>query len=165
MSLTRDYFASATGIVGLVLTILGIVFVAVGSAFALGALASAGASVPPSATSALFGIAGLFLLVGAGAGGAGILLGARRVSIVRRLARLREHGQLTEATIVDVRQDYRVRVNRRYPWRVTYRYRVGSVEHEASDRVWERPASLVQGATVAVVYDRDDPSRSVLKAS
>jgi hypothetical protein len=65
--------------------------------------------------------------------------------------------------VVDVSQNWRVRVNRRHPWIVRYRYQAGGADHQGEDSVMDLPAEVKAGEQVAVAYDPADPRRSVLK--
>ncbi len=144
----REFLTSGKGIVSLVFTILGAVFSLVG---AVGVGVGVGAG------------GGVFLAAGLVFGAIGLWLGALRKAEMRKRAQLRDHGVACEGTVVDVRQDRRVRVNRQHPWLVRYRYSAGGREHENEERVMDLPTAIEKGARVAVVYDVSDPRQSALK--
>ena len=69
----------------------------------------------------------------------------------------------TEGVILEVGLDYRVRVNRKHPWRVRYEYQAGGSPYVGSEITWEKPDAYEPGAKVAVVYDAAKVYRSALK--
>jgi hypothetical protein len=72
---------------------------------------------------------------------------------LRQRARLLEMGMESRGTIVDLVQNPFVRVNRRHPWIVRYRYEVDGYEYQGREAMMDLPAGYEQGATVAVMYD------------
>ena len=163
MAATREFLSAPTGVVALVLTIVGAAFVLTGAVMAIVASVTQVAEARVAVPSPLWGAGVTILGIGAAILLAGLGLGTRRVAAVRERARLQRHGVVTDGTILEVSQDYRVRVNRRHPWRVRYEYRVGGEAYEGSESVWDKPAAYEPGAKVAVVYDAADRRRSALK--
>lgn len=159
----REFLTSGKGILSLVFTILGAVFTPIGALVLVGALASQSAGAPGAVGAGVGAGGGIFLTVGLVLGAVGLWLGALRKAEIRKRARLRDHGVACEGTVVDVKQDFRVRVNRQYPWLVRYRYAAGGQEHENEERVMDLPPAIEKGAKVSIVYDAADPRQSALK--
>ena len=162
MAKPREFLASASGILALVLTILGSVFFGVGAVTALFGGMSQAANAPTAMSSTLWGIGIGFLAIGAVAGTVGIVIGMRRRQLLRLREQLRAHGHSADATILHVSQDFHVRVNRRHPWRIHYSYEVGGVAYRGSETRFEIPANYVVGATVVARYDPNNPAQSAL---
>jgi hypothetical protein len=163
MAKPREFFASASGILALVLTILGVVFFAAGAVMTVVGVLSQVTDAPSALDGTLWGLGAVFLTVGAVAGVVGIVIGMRRRRSLRLREQLRTHGHSADATIVEVSQDFRVRVNRHHPWRIQYRYEVGGVAYEGYDTMFEKPAEYVAGTRVVARYDRNNPAQSTLE--
>lgn len=146
---SREFLASGTGVAALVLLSLGAVFLVI-------VVPMAAFGVPSQVVLPAAGVCLAPLIVG-------LLLAARRAAVVRRRERLRRAGTASSGTISDVRQSPWVRVNRRHPWKVRYRYEAEEAAYEATEVFWDLPAGYVIGASVGVVYDASDPSRSMLR--
>jgi hypothetical protein len=145
----REFLSSATGVGGLVLSILGGVFTAVGAAL----------------TAALWPlpIGIIFLAVGGALATAGLVLVSLRLAAVRRRESLLRNGLESRGTILVLAQNRRVRVNGRCPWVVRYRYEVDGQEHEGRESMMDLPDGYQQGAAVTVVYDPTRAGFSALK--
>jgi hypothetical protein len=75
----------------------------------------------------------------------------------------RRAGATTSSTIVAVRRNRYVRVNRRHPWKVRYRYEVEGEFFDKSEELWDLPAGYAGGPAVAAEDDARDPGRSTPK--
>lgn len=143
----REFLTSGIGILALVCTILGVVFTGVGLALT--------AFVRPQAIGIMFLCAGGVILP------AGILFIVMRLAALRRRARILATGMEVHGAIVDIAQSP-VRINGRHPWVVRYRYEVQGSEYEGRETMMDLPAGYEAGASVAVMYDPDQVSVSVL---
>ncbi len=130
-------------ILGLVFTFVGVVLaVALGRVFVVG--------VP-------FTILGpLFLITG-------VALGAWRYSDAHQVVHVLREGQATEGQIVDVKENYRVRVNNRYPWIIRYQFRLDGRTFEGQVSTLNTPgAGLQTGRKARVLYLPNAPKHNVL---
>lgn len=163
MPTPREFLSSVKGIVALVLTILGAVFLLVGAVSGIAAAGAQAAGAPGAVGLGVGAFAATFLVTGAVLAAVGLALGKWRATELRAREQLRSHGVTCEGVVIDIAQDFRVRVNRKHPWRVRYRYEVGGVQHEGADTSMDRPVGLEAGDAVGLVYDAKDPGRSALK--
>jgi Protein of unknown function (DUF3592) len=141
----REFLSTGTGIVGLILSILGGVFTAVGAAL--------------TATLWPFPIGIIFLAVGGPIAITGFVLVSLRLAAVRQRARLLREGLQARGTILTLAQNVGVRLNGQHPWVVRYRYEVNGQEHEGRESMMDLPDGYHLGATVTVMYD---PARTGL---
>lgn len=146
----REFLTSGTGIIGLVFTILGIVFTATGAGLAVFVR-------PPD-----IGVA--FLFLGPGILAVGAAISAIRLATLRRRALLLETGLESIGDIISIRQNLFVRLNRQHPWIVRYRYEVSGREYHGCELMMDLPAGYVLGAKVPVVYDPAHVEVSVLRS-
>ena len=144
----REFLTTGAGIVALVCTILGIVFTTTGLVLA--------AFVRPQS----IGIT--FLYAGGGILAVAVGLTAIRLAALRRRTWLLETGLESCGTIIDLRQNLLVRLNRRHPWLVCYRYEVQGCEYRGREALMDLPAGYEQGASVGVRYDPTRAGVSVL---
>jgi hypothetical protein len=162
MPQTHDFFATGSGVVALVFSILGLAFLtgAVVVAFILltneATDGSTAVGQPPWIVSVLF------LSIGASFAAIGLALGWRRIASLRRVEALRQYGMQATGTITSVEQNVSVRVNRRHPWIVRYDYSVGGMQYHGTDNTFDVPAGLKAGAQIGIRYDSQDPRRSAL---
>ncbi len=145
----REFLCTATGVVGLVLSILGTVFTTTGLVLA--------ALVRPH----VIGV--VFLCVGVGVLAVGSVLVMCRRAVLRWRARLQEQGLEARGTVTEVVQNPFVRVNGRHPWVVRYRYDVQGRTCHGSEAMMEPDPEYRAGATVVVMVDPARVERSVLK--
>lgn len=145
----KHFFAEATGIVSLVFSIIGFVFMPVGffllsyrETFPIGAIFTC--------------VGGLILL-------AAFAVGFWRFRILRAREELLRFGVATEGTILSMVQNLSVRVNRRHPWIIHYQYMANGASYDGHESLMNLPNRLVIGASIPVVYDRVNPSRSALR--
>jgi len=158
----REFLSSAKGALALVLSILGTAFLAMGI---VAGFVSVGTQAPgtPGAVVAgslawTFGIAGAVFAV------AGVVLGRMRARELADRERLRAYGLACDGVVLEVSQNFRVRVNRKHPWRVRYRYEAGGTTHEGVETSMDRPALLEAGSVIRVKYDPAEPERSAIAA-
>ena len=163
MALPREFLKSATGIVALTLSLVGAGFLVCGVVLAVGAAVASGADAHEGVRYSLWSVAIVFLVAGALIGIVGAWLWSRRLAAIREWERLQREGMETEGVILEVALDYRVRVNRKHPWRVRYEYQAGGSPYVGSEITWEKPDAYEPGAKVAVVYDAAKVYRSALK--
>lgn len=150
----RDFFASGSGVVALVFSILGLAFLAGGAGIALVRLASWGEP------NWIVGVT--FLGLGAAFAAVGGMLGWRRIASLRRREALLKFGMPAIATVTFAEPNASVRVNRRHPWIVRYEYDVGGRRYQGTESTFDLPRGLAPGAQVGIRYDREDPRRSAL---
>ena len=144
-------------VLGLISTIVGVGFVVVlGSvfAFAQGVSAAGGITAIIGIPFAVLGL--LFLIVGGA-------LGVWRYNQARQVVRVLRQGQATEGQIVELRENYRVRVNLRHPWIIQYQFRLGGRTFMGRVTTLNRPGPGLQpGKRVNVLYLPDAPEHNVL---
>jgi Protein of unknown function (DUF3592) len=150
----RDFFASGSGVVALVFSILGLAFLGGGAGVALVRLATWGE--PQWVVSVAF------LSLGAVFAAVGLALGWRRIASLRRRDSLRKHGRPATGTIVSAEPNASVRVNRRHPWFVRYEYNVEGVSYQGTESTFDLPRKLEPGAQIGIRYDGEDPRRNTL---
>jgi hypothetical protein len=144
----RDFLAAASGIVALVLTIIGCAFAGLGLTLAL--LNS------PGRTGFVFlgcGIAALII---------GIALGAARMKVVQRKRDVISRGERCSGTIQSIEINRKVRVNREHPRIVTYRYNIDGRDFVGSDSVFDFPVNLKPGSVVEIIVLPESPASSAL---
>ena len=142
----RDFLSAASGIVALVLTLLGCAFVATGLILVF-------LNQPQPF---------IFLGIGVGVLLAGLALGAARMKAVKKKAALISQGRRCSGTIQSVEINYRVRVNRRHPSIITYKYRFEGKEYVGSDTVFDFPPDRKPGSVVDILVSPDAPDSSAL---
>ncbi len=136
-------------IVALVFLILGFVFTSLGGGLILGRVTAP--------VGIVFGTIGpLFLIVALG-------LGFWRYSRARRTVKVLREGQATEGRILDVRQNYHVRVNNRYPWVVRYTFQAEGRTLEGQVSTLNTPGpSLQAGKKASILYLPNSPENNAL---
>jgi len=78
---------------------------------------------------------------------------------------LRE-GHAALGKITNVRQNYHVRVNGRYPWLIEYNFKVHGQNYQGKLSTLSQPnLSQQPGKAVYVLYQQDDPEKSTLYPS
>lgn len=132
------------GIFGGVGTVLGLVFTVVGAASGEWVFLTVGV------------VAGLLF------GGFGWIAFGFGIREIRRTRRLWCDGGVARGTVVEAGVDRSLKVNGKSPAQIRYTYRVGGVEHTGQGQSWDPKLAQTQpGAVVAVLYDPDEPGRSV----
>lgn len=163
MAQARDFFASGSGVVALVFSILGLAFLTVGAGFAFALLANAATDRSTTVGEPRWVLGVTFLSIGVGFAAVGMTLGWRRVASLRRGEALRKYGRPAIGTITSVEQNVSVRVNRRHPWIVRYDYSVGGMQYHGTESTFDVPVGLEPGAQIGIRYDGEDPRRSALE--
>ena len=163
MPQARDFFASGSGVVALVFSILGLTFLTVGAGFAFALLANEATDRSTTVSEPRWVLGVTFLSIGAGFAVVGVTLGWRRIALLRRGEALRKYGRPATATITSVEQNVSVRVNRRHPWIVRYDYNVGGMQYQGTESTFDVPLEIKPGAQVGIRYDGEDPRRSALE--
>lgn len=162
MPQARDFFATGSGVVALVFSILGLAFLTVGAGFAFALLANDATDRPTTVDEPRWVIGITFLIIGAGFAAVGMTLGWRRFASLRRREALRKYGRPATGTITSVEQNVSVRVNRRHPWIVRYDYRVDGMHYQGTESTFDLPVGLAPGAQIGIRYDGQAPRRSAL---
>ncbi len=162
MPQARDFFATGSGVVALVFSILGLAFLTVGAGFAFVLLANEATDGSTAVGEPRWVIGVNFLSIGAGFATVGLTLGWRRVASLRKGEALRKYGRQATGTITSVEQNVSVRVNRRHPWIVRYDYSVGAMQYHGTESTFDVPVGLKPGAQIGIRYDGQDPRRSAL---
>ena len=103
------------------------------------------------------------MLLGGALGLAGAGVFAWGMSDRSRLNQLWTAGQVAPGHIVWIREQRKIRINRRYPLEVEYRFESAGVQHTAKTLTLDpRARGLVPGVTVAIIHDPNDPSQSLV---
>jgi hypothetical protein len=148
----RILLSDGWAIAGLVFLLLGAVFGVLGVAMSL-ATVTAFVGVPFALLGALFLLVGVPLLVW-------------RYQTARRTIEVLRLGQASQGEIVSVHQDYRVRVNGRHPWRLTYRFEVNGRQYDGQVTTLSQPDLNQQpGKPVYVLYMGNNPEQNTLYPS
>lgn len=158
-TITEDMRVDA-GHSGKFLRLFGSIWMGVSAfvAVALGLTSVAAVGHPSGAQTRFMGLAmgGLFFLAGAAVYGIGELLRARTLAVFER-------GVEVQATVTKVFLDYRVRMNKKNPWRVVYRYRTEKGDRTGVATYWtdERP-DAEEGDELTALYLPESPGRTIL---
>lgn len=109
----------------------------------------------------IFGLVGpLIGLIFGGIGGTFLVLGIKRV---KRLRAIYRHGEVAQGRVHDVARDWTIRVNGRSPLRITYLFEVQGRRLQGTGHSWDEwHMDAARDTPVAVLYDRDDPTRNML---
>ncbi len=108
----------------------------------------------------------VFLPIGLGIwlvmGGIGGLLARRGIRRLRAVRRVWEQGEVVTGQVLEAGWDRSVRVNRRSPVRVRYRYAVLGSPYEGVGHAWEdRLSQLPVGTEITLLVDPQEPQRSI----
>jgi len=137
------------GVLGFVLSILGVVFTLVGLGLTV-VLITAFVGVP-------FVVLGLLLLIPGG-----ILLSARYQRGLRTVSVLRA-GEPATGQITRVEQNMAVRVNNQHPWKIAYQFRVRDLPYEGQVTTLNTPSAALQpGQAARVLYLAQAPQYNSL---
>lgn len=132
-------FTDAKGIAGMVLGLLGFIFTLLGAALTIGMI------------TAFVGIP--FLCVGLVLLGAGAVLFFLQYQQAQNIVGALRDGEATRGRILDVQQNYTVRINGRNPWVIKYEFQGGGQTYESSVSTLNQPAERLQaGKPVYVLY-------------
>ena len=163
MPIERHFFASGSGVVALVFSIIGLAFLPVGASLAFVFLANDATDQAAAVEEPGWAPAVGFLSLGVGFAAVGMTLGWRRVASLRRRKALRRHGIPATGKITSVEQNVSVRVNRRHPWIVRYDYSVGGMQYHGAENTFDVPAEIKPGTQIGIRYDGQDPRQSALE--
>ena len=145
----RLLLTDGLAIAGLIFLLMGTIFGLLGVALTV-SIVAAFVGLPFAALGALFLVVGVPITIW-------------RLQVARSKVEILEHGQATEGGIVNVRQEYRVRVNGRHPWVLDYTYRVGGTRYDGKMTTLDTPGLNQQAGQAAyVLYLGNDPSQSTL---
>jgi hypothetical protein len=137
------------GIIGFVFTFLGLIFTFLGIiSTAVTATASVGIS---------FALPGILFLFGGGA----ILYYSYQKA--QKTIRVLREGEAVQGQIVSLEQNVNVRINMRYPWVISYRFKVNGREYQGNVTTLNTPTAGVQpGKIIYVLYLQNTPEDNVL---
>lgn len=148
----RMLFTDGFAIASLIFLLMGAIFGLLGVALTISGVA-AFVGVPFAALGVLFLAAGIPILVW-------------RLRKAQATVSVLEQGQAVVGEIVNVRQEYRVRVNGRHPWVVDYAYEVAGSSYQGQVTTLSMPdLSQQPGKAVYVLYLGHDPEQSTLYPS
>ena len=148
----RLVWTDAWFIVGFVFTLLGSIFSLVGCA-----------TLPMVMFVAPLFVGIPFALIGIPMLATGIWLMVTRVKAADKTVELLANGLAVQGQIVEVTQNFHVRVNHRYPWTIRYSYQVGGSPYQGQVSTFSMPGMAYQPNTlVPVLYAADEPSASTL---
>lgn len=140
----RLFFTDTWGIFALIFGMLGAIFSLVGAGLTL-AIVTAFVGIP-------------FLLIGLAFLVAALAAGAWRYHHARQVVSVLRSGESTRGQITDVQKDYSVRVNRKHPWVIRYRFQVNGQDYEGKVRTLNPVgANLQTGSMVSILYLPDAP--------
>ena len=131
--LSSDGWAIASFVFGL----LGFIFFVVGAGLTLG-LVTAFVGIP-------FLLLGILFLISGG----GIVLW--RYQNARNVVTVLREGEATRGEIVDVQQNFNVRINGRSPWVIRYRFQVNGANYESKVSALNQPGAQFQAGKPAYI--------------
>jgi hypothetical protein len=104
-----------------------------------------------------------FLIIGLVFLGLAILLLVSRYQRARRSAEILVNGQAALGRIVDLVQNYNVRINNKHPWNIKYTFRAYEVDFDGQLTTLKTPGSNIQpGSMIYVLYDIENPEENIL---
>ncbi len=135
----RLLYSDGWAIAALVFLLLGLIFGMVGMGLTLGII------------TAFVGIPFLFLGLAFLAGGVGLLVW--RYQSAQKVVMVLREGQATRGQILDLQENYSVRVNGRHPWVIRYGFQVNGESHEGQLTTLNQPGQQLQsGKAVCILY-------------
>lgn len=145
----RLMMVDAWGIVGFVFGLLGSIFSFVGIILTI-AIVTAFVGIP----FALFGF--LFLAAGGAAAYHSYQKAQRTIQVLRE-------GQAVQGQIVNLDQNYNVRVNGRNPWVISYQFNVHGQSYQGRVTTLNTPSAALQpGKPTCVLYLQNSPEHNAL---
>lgn len=136
-------------IVGLVFLLMGIIFAPLGLIMTLGVI-TAFVGVP-------FFLLGLIFLIAS----ASVIIWRYRLS--RQQVQVLKWGEAAVGEVINLQEDYSVRINGRCPWSIDYQYGVNGQTYQGRVTTLSQPGSrLQQGRQVYVLYMGENPTLSSL---
>jgi hypothetical protein len=148
-TLWRQLLADGWAIVGAVFSLLGLIFAVTGMVLNA-TLIALFIGLPFTGLGIAFLTAGIPVLVW-------------RYTRAQRTLEVLRIGEAALGTIVDVREEYHVRVNNRHPWTITYRFSVLGQEFEGKTTTLRPPGHAQRsGQPVSVLYLENDPNQNTI---
>ncbi len=136
--------SEGSAIAALVFTSLGLVFGVVGAGLTLGVI------------TAFVGIP--FLLLGIIFFGAGAAVLIWRYQGAQKVVRVLREGEAARGQILDLQQNYSVRVNGRHPWVIRYAFQAQGQKYEGKVTTLNQPGQQLQAGNAAcILYLPDAP--------
>jgi len=165
--------SDASAILGLILSLFGLVFTLIsipvavsailGLIFSLFGLVFALISMPLEVSLVTASVGLPFLGLGLLLLGVGIAVLVGRYRMAQQTVEVLRQGEAVVGEIVSVVQNYEVSVNGRHPWTVEYDYEVEGRRYGAEVTTLSRPnLSKEPGNPVYVLFMRDDPDQSTI---
>jgi hypothetical protein len=104
-----------------------------------------------------------FLLIGLAFLVSGGFVVGWRYPEAQKVVRVLREGESATGQIVDLQENYSVRVNGRHPWVIRYEYSVNGQTYAGKVTTLNRPdAQLQSGKAVRVLYLAAEPKRSAI---
>lgn len=153
-TISNSYFwrllmVDAWGIVGFVFALLGSIFTFLGIILTV-AVVTAFAGIP-------FALLGILFLAGGSAALYHSYQKAQKTILVLR------EGEAVEAQIVNLEQNFNVRINRQHPWVISYKFGVNGREYQGHVTTLNPPkAGLQPGRTARALYLQNAPEHNAL---
>lgn len=142
-------FSDGWFIVGLVFSLLGIIFGGLGFSLTLG-LVTAFVGLP------FLGLGLVFLSLG-------LPTLAWRSQAALKIVRVLQVGQAARGEILSVEQNFLVRVNHRHPWKIVYRFEVLGQAYQGQVSTLNTPGPQLQaGQAVYSLYLPENPNLNVI---
>jgi hypothetical protein len=139
----------AWGIVGFVFALLGSIFTFVGLILTV-AIVTAFVGIP-------FALLGILFLAG---GGAAIRYSYQKA---KKIVQVLREGEAAQGQIVNLEQNFNVRINGQHPWVISYQFSVSGQEHQGQVTTLNTPgAELQPGKTAYVLYLQNAPQHNTL---
>jgi hypothetical protein len=152
--ISNSYFwrllvVDAWGIVGFVFALLGSIFTFLGIILTV-AIVTAFVGIP-------FALFGILFLAG---GGAAI---SHSYQKAKKTIQVLREGEVVEGQIVNLGQNFNVRINGQHPWVISYKFRVNNREYQGHVTTLNSPgAGLQPGKTAYVLYLQNTPEHNAL---
>ena len=132
-----------------VFTLIGAIFFTVGIALVISIVAAL-VGLP------FVGIGALFLMIG-------IPILITRYQNAQQTIQVLQDGEPVLGQIIDVHQNYNIRVNRRYPWTILYHFEVLDTAYQGKVTTLSQPDLGQQpGKPVYVLYLPDNPQKNTI---
>ena len=143
----RLLFTDGWTIMAVVFTFIGVIFGTVGLVLTI-TIVAAFVGIP------FAGIGALFLMIG-------VPILVWRYQQAQNTATVLQAGVPALGKIIDVFQNYHIRVNGRYPWSIQYQFELHGQVHEGKVSTLSQPdLSQQAGKPVYVLYMQDDPEQN-----
>lgn len=94
---------------------------------------------------------------------AGLVLGRRRYQAAQQVVDVLRHGAAVTGHILEVAENYQVRVNRQHPWIIRYQFPAGSQIQQGQVSTLTRPGPALQpGRPACILYLPQAPAANTL---